>query len=57
MKRKKLHDVGFLRFTFAVMIVYFRLHSNIMGCVGEDPRYPELQPLSGNAGLWSTFSS
>lgn len=52
MKRENLHNVEFLRFVFSITIVYFHiLHSNIMGCVGEDPRYLALQSLSGNAGL------
>lgn len=48
----KLHNVEFLRFVFSITIVYFHiLHSNIVGCVGEDPRYLGLQSLSDNAGL------
>ncbi len=47
----RLHNIEFLRFLFAIIIVYFDiLHSNIMKFVGNNEGYYLLQKLSDNAG-------
>lgn len=47
----KLHNIEFLRFIFAVTIVYYHiLHSNIIKFVGKNGDYHFLQKLSVNAG-------
>ena len=51
MKIERYHNIEFLRFAFAVIVVYFHiLHSNIMKFVGNNSDYQILANLSGKAG-------
>lgn len=50
MHRTRLYNIDFLRFIFAIIIVYFHvLHSNIMPYIGINEEYHILQKLSSNA--------
>lgn len=47
----KYHNVEFLRFIFALIIVYFHiLHNNIMRFIGSNQDYVTLAQLSNKAG-------
>lgn len=47
----KLHNIEFLRFVFAITIVYFHIfYSNIMGFVGDNRLYSILRGLCSHAG-------
>lgn len=51
MNNDKYHNIEFLRFTFAVIIVYFYiLNSNIIKFSGNNSDYQILANLSGKAG-------
>lgn len=52
LEEKRYFNIDFLRFFFAIGIVYFHiLHSNIMGSVGNILLYTTLSKLSNNAGV------
>lgn len=51
MVKEKYHNVEFLRFIFAIIIVYFHiLHNNIMRFIGSNQDYVTLAQLSNKAG-------
>lgn len=51
MVKEKYHNVEFLRFIFAIIIVYFHiLHGNIMKFIGNNHDYVVLAQLSNKAG-------
>ena len=51
MNNERYHNIEFLRFTFAIIIVYFHiLHANIIKYIGNNYDYKILAKLSDNAG-------
>lgn len=51
MKVEKYHNIEFLRFVFAIIIVYFHiLHANIIKFIGNNHDYIVLAKMSVNAG-------
>lgn len=51
MVKEKYHNIEFLRFIFAMIIVYFHiLHGNIMKFIGNNYDYKVLAKMSDNAG-------
>lgn len=51
MVKEKYHNIEFLRFVFAMIIVYFHiLHGNIMKFIGNNYDYKVLAKMSDNAG-------
>ena len=52
MQKTRLHNIDFLRFLFAIIIVYYHiLHSNIIPFIGENEEYLFLQSHNGNAWI------
>lgn len=51
MNLQRFHNIEFLRFVFAIIIVYFHiLHANIMKFIGNNNDYIILAKMSANAG-------
>lgn len=51
-KGKRWYNIDFLKFIFAVIIVYYHvLHANIMNYTGDNPVYVKLQSSNGDAGI------